>query len=102
MEGYTCDLTMAELYYKTCESLGREVADIRYVSLRNSAVKVVATDERLTRTAGRLKCVCRGRISLADAYVIAVAQGLKGALVTTDHLIEELGIVETKLLEISV
>ena len=101
MEGYTCDLIMAELYYKTCEALGREVADIRYASLRNSAVKVVATDERLTRMAGRLKCVCRGRVSLADAYVIAVAQMLRGTLVTTDHLIEELGVVETRLLEIS-
>ena len=101
MEGCTCDLIMAELFYKTCESLGREVADIRYVSLRNSAVKVVATDERLTRMAGRLKCVCRGRISLADAYVIAVAQMLRGTLVTTDHLLEEFNLVDTRLLKIS-
>jgi predicted nucleic acid-binding protein len=92
---------MAELYYKTCETLGREVADLRETSLRNSALKVVATDERLTRVAGGLKCKCRGRISLADAYVIAVAQRLRGTLVTTDHLIAELNIVETKMLKIS-
>ncbi len=101
VDGYTCDLNMAELYYKTCETFGREVADLRYMSFRKSTLKVVATDEGLTRAAGRLKCVSRGRISLADAYVIAVAQRVKGMLVTTDHAIEELGVVETRTLMIS-
>ena len=101
VDGYTCDLNMAELYYKTCETLGREVADLRYMSFRKSALRVVATDEELTRAAGRLKCACRGRISLADAYVIAMAQRVKGTLVTTDHVLGELGVVETKTLKIS-
>jgi predicted nucleic acid-binding protein len=99
-EGYTCDTSLAELYYKTCETFGREVADLRYASIRNSMITVLTTDGRLTRTAGGLKCAHRGKLALADAYIIAVAQSLKGTLVTTDHLIEELKLVETRLLQI--
>jgi len=99
-EGYTCDTCLAELYYKTCETFGREVADLRYTSLRNSSMTIVATDERLTRVAGGLKCDHRGKLTLADAYIIAVAQRLRGTLVTTDHLIYELKLVETRLIQI--
>jgi len=60
----------------------------------------VATDERLTREAGGVKCQHRGKISLADAYVIATAKRLRGTLVTTDHVISDLGVVETKLLAV--
>ena len=98
-ECYTCDTSLAELYYKTCEALGREVADLRYTSLRNSAMAVLATDERLTRTAGGLKCAHR-KLALADAYVVAAAQRLRGTLVTTDHVIDDLKLVPTKLLQI--
>lgn len=76
-EGYTCDTSLAELYYKTCEAFGREVADLRYTSLRNSSITIAATDERLTRMAGVLKCAHRGKLALADAYIIAVAQRLR-------------------------
>jgi predicted nucleic acid-binding protein len=93
-------LSLAELYYKTCETFGREVADLRYTSIRNSGIIPVATDERLTRDAGGVKCSYRGKISLADAYVIAAARRVKGTLVTTDHMICDLGIVKTKLLEV--
>ncbi len=95
-----CDVSLAELYYKTCEVFGREVADLRYTSIRNSGITPVATDERLTRDAGGVKCQHRGKISLADAYVIAAAKRIKGTLVTTDHVICDLGIVETKLLAV--
>jgi predicted nucleic acid-binding protein len=93
-------VSLAELYYKTCEVFGREVADLRYTSIRNSGIIPVATDERLTRDAGGVKCLHRGKISLADAYVIATAKRFKGTLVTTDHVISGLGIVKTRLLEV--
>ena len=99
-EGYTCDTNLAEFYYKTCETFGKEVADLRYTSLRNSEITTIATDERLTRMAGVLKCVHRGKLALADTYVIAAAQKLGGTLITTDHLIDELKLVKTRLLKI--
>ena len=93
-------MSLVELYYKTCEVFGREVADLRYTSIRNSRITPVATNERLTREAGWIKCQHRGKISLADAYVIATAKSLRGTLITTDHLISDLGIVETKILTV--
>jgi len=99
-EGFTCETNIAEFYYKACERLGREVAEVRHVSIRHSKLTVLATDERLTRVAGGLKCIYRGKLSLADAYVLAVAKTLGGTLVTTDPQLLEIKLVQTRLLEI--
>jgi predicted nucleic acid-binding protein len=100
VEGCTCEINLAEFYYKTCEKLGREAAEVRHASLRNSELSILAINERLTRAAGGLKCVHKGRLSLADAYIVAVAKTLGGTLVTTDSRIGELKLVQTKLLKI--
>lgn len=100
VDGYTCETNLAEFYYKTCEKFGRQVADIRHTSIRESGLIIVPPDERLTHIAGELKCAYRGRISLADAYTIAVAKVYRGELVTTDPQIAELKITPTKLIKI--
>jgi len=100
VEGYTCETNIAEFYYKTCEKLGREVAEVRHTSIRHSKMLTLATDEHLTRIAGGLKCIHRGKLSLADAYIVAVAKMLGGTLVTTDPRLVELKLVQTKLLQI--
>jgi len=43
---------MTELHYKTCEKFGREVADIRSLSIRHSKITILRIDEKLTRIAG--------------------------------------------------
>jgi predicted nucleic acid-binding protein len=100
VEGYTCETNIAEFYYKTCEKFGREVAEVRHTSIRHSKMSILATDERLTRIAGGLKCVHRGKLSLADAYIVAVAKMLGGTLVTTDPRLPELKLVQTRLLQV--
>jgi len=100
VEGYTCETNMAEFYYKTCERLGREVAEVRHTSIRHSKMSILATDERLTRIAGGLKCIHRGKLSLADAYIVAVAKMLGGTLVTTDPRLLEIKVAQTRLLKI--
>jgi len=75
-EGYTCEINIAELYYKTCEKLGREAAEVRNASIRHSKISILPLDERLTHTAGGLKCIHRGKLSLADAYILAAAKML--------------------------
>ena len=97
--GSTCETNLAELYYKTCEKLGRETARIRYLSTRRSGLSVVAPDESLSRLAGELKCEHRGKLSLVDAYILAVAISKRSTLVTSDSRISELNLVSTKLLE---
>ena len=97
--GSTCETNLAELYYKTCEKLGRETARIRYLSVRRSGLSVVAPNESLSRFAGELKCEHRGKLSLVDAYIVAVAIAERSTLITSDSRISELNLVSTKLLE---
>lgn len=99
-EGYTCEINLAEFYYKTCEKFGREVAEIRNTSIRNANISIIPLDEKLTRIAGGLKCIHKGKLSLADAYVIAVTRAYDGTLITTDTRIVELNLVSTKFLQI--
>ncbi|MEN3016487.1 MAG: type II toxin-antitoxin system VapC family toxin [Candidatus Methanosuratincola petrocarbonis] len=99
-EGYTCEMNMAELYYKTCERFGRETAAIREASIRNSGISVIPMDQQLTHMAGGLKCRHKGILSLTDAYLLAAAKILKGTLVTTDSVLESLNLVNVKLIPI--
>jgi len=98
-EGYTCETNMAEFYYKTCERFGREAAEVRCTSIRHSKTSILTIGEQLTRVAGGLKCIHRGELSLADAYVVAAAKMTGGNLITTDPRIAELKLVQTKLLQ---
>jgi predicted nucleic acid-binding protein len=97
--GSTCEPNLAELYYKTCEKLGRETARIRYLSVRRSGLNVFAPNETLSRSAGELKCKYRGKLSLVDAYVLAVAAEERSTLITSDPRIAEIAVVPTRLIE---
>ncbi len=99
-EGYTCEPNLAELYYKTCEKLGRDTALVRYTSLRHSAIVVTPPDATLTREAGELKCSHGNQLSLVDAYIIALTKRVRGNLHTTDPRIARLRIVPTSLIEL--
>ena len=97
--GSTCESNLAELYYKTCEKMGRETARIRYLSIRRSKVTVFAPNESLSREAGELKCKHRGKLSLVDAYVLALAKEQGSMLITSDPRISEMALVPTRLIE---
>jgi predicted nucleic acid-binding protein len=99
-EGYTCEINISELCYKTCEKLGKEAAEVRNASIRHSKITILPLDERLTHAAGGLKCMYRGKLSPADAYILAAAKILGGTLITTDSRLAELKIVPAKLIEI--
>lgn len=85
--GYVCEINLAEFYYKTAEKLGLETAEIRYIMIRNSKIKVVAPNEETSRVAAALKTKYKNQLSLADCYALATAKVLKATLVTTDPLI---------------
>lgn len=97
--GFTCELNLAELYYKTCEKLGRETTRIRDLSLRRYGLSIASPNEILSRLAGELKCQHRGKLSLVDSYILAVAIGERATLVTCDSRISELNLVPTRLVE---
>ncbi len=47
-------------------------------------MRVVETDEELSRLAGLEKCRQQQKLSLADCHALALAKRLKAILVTTD------------------
>jgi len=100
IEAHTCELNLAEYFYKTCERMGRDIALITSGSIREIPVRIHSPDEPLTLEAGSLKCKYRGKISLADAYILAVAKIYNCKLFTTDPTLKEIGLVQTTLLKV--
>jgi len=86
---FTLETNLAELYYKTCQKLGEEIARIRDISVRTSQIEVKEVDERISRVAGRIKCRVR-TVSLADALLAAAAKIFGAAVVTTDEDFREI------------
>jgi len=94
-KAFICDVNLAEYYYKTCEKLGREVADVRYNQIR-VLMNPVSTNQDLTREAGKIKCKYRDKLSLADCFALALSK-IKGAiLLTTDSDLAEIKEVKVK------
>ena len=58
-----------------------------------------APNESLSREAGELKCKHRGKLSLVDAYVLALAKEQGSMLITSDPRISEMALVQTRLIE---
>jgi predicted nucleic acid-binding protein len=100
IESHTCELNVAELFYKTCEMLGSEIAAIRTTAIRESRINVQPVGPILTERAGSLKCKYRGMISLADAYLLATSIEFRCRLVTTDTTLKKLNLVQTTLLPV--
>jgi predicted nucleic acid-binding protein len=99
-EAHTCELNLAEHYYKMCEKSGRDIAIITTGSIRGTPIRIHSPDEALTLEAGSIKCKYRGKISLADSYVLAVAKIHNCRLITTDPVLKEIGLVPTTLLKV--
>lgn len=81
-EGVLASVTLAEFYYKTCQTLGRDVAALRSRQI-SERMQVVAADLELSLSAGLEKCR-NNRLSLADSYVLALTKQINGLLLTTD------------------
>jgi predicted nucleic acid-binding protein len=60
---------------------------------------VFAPDETLSRLAGELKCKHRGKLSLVDAYILALAMEERSTLITSDPRISKMAVVPTRLIE---
>lgn len=95
-KGLLCDVNLAEYYYKTCEKLGKEIAEIRFYQIRGSAIKVVPTTEELVKKAGEKKCKHRKKLSLADCFVLALAELEHAIILTTDPELEKLKDIKVK------
>jgi predicted nucleic acid-binding protein len=78
-------VNLSEFYYKTCQKLGRTIADLRYYQVRRTRLRVLETDEDLTRMAAVEKCRQPLDLSLADCYALGLAKRYNATILTTDR-----------------
>ena len=90
---------LAEFYYKVCEALGKDVAELRCRRILASRVEVISLDEELALEAGSLKCHYR-RLSLADCITLALARAEGAVLLTTDRELAKTREVSVRLFEV--
>lgn len=81
-QGIISSVTLSEFYYKTCESLGRDIASL-WSNQLSERMQVIWTDLELSLSAGMEKCR-NNQLSLADAYALALTKRVSGILLTTD------------------
>lgn len=93
-------VNLSEFYYKTCQALGREVAEIRYYQSRRTRLMIIETDGELSKLAGMEKCKHRMKLSLADCYALALAKQFKSTILTTDKELARAEGVSTLLFKI--
>jgi len=93
--GHVAGINLAEFYYKTCQTLGRQTADTRFSILIESEIEV-ARDSVLDRLAGLEKCRRVLDLSLADCYALTLTKRVNGLLLTTDSELGKTKEVETQ------
>ncbi len=77
-----CVVNLGEVYYRTIQTRGVEVADERIRLLRQLPIEIVAAREQLVLEAGRVKAA--HRVSYADAFAVATARVEGGSVLTGD------------------
>lgn len=95
-KAYLSAVNLAELYYKTIEKIGREVAETWYFRILNSNIVVVPADDKYAREAGIYKSRYRRTLSLADCFAMALCIKEKALLLTTDSDFNQVRDVEIK------
>lgn len=86
-EALVSSVTLAEFFYKTCQTLGKDVATLRSRHLAER-MRVLPAEGGLSEAAGLEKCR-NTKLSLADAFVLALAKEANGVLLTTDSLLKQ-------------
>lgn len=86
--GFVSEVNLAEFYYKASEKKGVDTAEIWYLQIRRSRLKVVAPNEQITRQAALWK-VRKKELSLADCFAVATNEAKSGLLLTTDSTLKD-------------
>jgi len=86
--GFVSEVNLAEFYYKTSDKKGINTAEVWYLQIRRSRVKVTPPNEQITRQAALWK-VKKKELSLADCFAAATNEAKSGLLLTTDSTLKE-------------
>ena len=95
--GYIPRLILAEFFYKTCQKLGKEVAQIRLVALRQVPIIEEAISEEEVLGIGMLK-VKHSNLSLADCVLVQLATRHHATILTTEKPITTIKGIKAKRL----
>ncbi len=99
ISGYISSVNLAEFYYKTCQKIGRQIADTRYYQIKRTRLQIIHNTD-LTRYAGLEKCRQPLSLSLADCFALALAKSEKALLLTTDRELSKVKEVEVKFFQV--
>jgi len=99
-EAYMCEVNIAEFLYNYAKIFGWNSAKVKHNLIRSSPIKIVSPNENLTLNAAKIKLKHIKTLSLADSYLIALANQLKATIITTDKNIKNVNEVPTTLLAI--
>ncbi|MEM4774624.1 MAG: type II toxin-antitoxin system VapC family toxin [Sulfolobaceae archaeon] len=94
VEIYMNEVNLAEFLHLYISRKGKDIALARHRYIRNSPIKIVPPDEKITETAALLKSKYNF-LSLADAFLIATAKEINGVIITTDEDIEKTKEIKT-------
>ena len=97
IKAFTLELNLCEIFYKTCEKLGKETAQIRNISLRNSKIKILDINEQLTIKSGIFKCKYPQILSFVDAYISGCADLNNLLIYSTDSDFKDIKEVKNKI-----
>ncbi len=75
---FVSEVSLAEFYHKTAGKKGVQTAEVRYLQLPRSSLRVVAPDESIMRQAASWKAK-RSGLSLADCFALATNDAKKKA-----------------------
>lgn len=96
---YVTSINLSEYYYKTCETLGEEIAVLRYYQCRE-LLDIVETNRELSLSVGKEKCHRRSNLSIADCFALAATKRLNGTLLTTDPELAKVKDADVRFFEI--
>lgn len=99
IQGRISSVNLAEFYYKTCQKIGRQTADIRYYQIKRTPLQIV-DDGDLPRSAGLEKCRQSVGLSLADCFALALTKRERALLLTTDRELAKVKEVSVKFFEV--
>ena len=99
-EAYMCEINIAEFLYNYAKIFGWDSAKVKHNLIRSSPITIISPSEDLTLKAAKTKLKHIKTLSLADSYLIALANQLKATIITTDHNIEEANEAPTILITI--
>jgi hypothetical protein len=96
---YVTSINLTEFYYRTCQTLGAQIAKLRYHQCRQ-VLEIIETSSSLSLQAGEEKCHGRETFSLADCFAIAATRNLRGTLLTTDPELSKIKDVDVRTFEV--